>query len=127
MSIVPQTNRDSKGRFVPGNTTSSAVGTARAAKLSPRRRSSIARKGFKAMVRKHFLGDGQAARRRWAAVGTWNSERVFEGTPIPVRAVWPGTVSEWLERYWQLGLLDGAHTDVNFYGGSIVAAGAGGV
>ena len=112
--MIPQNNRDARGRFLPGNTASSAGGVARAAKLSKRRRSAIARKGFQAMVNKWFHGDRFAAGRRWAAVGTYNSERVFAGTPIPVRAQHPGSVSEFLAKHWQLNLLVGAHTDVDF-------------
>jgi hypothetical protein len=112
--MIPQNDRDARGRFTPGNRASCAGGAARAAKLSKRRRSAIARQGFQAMVDKWFHGDAHAARRRWAAVGVYNSERVFEGTPIPVRAQHPGTISEFCERHWQPSLLDGQHRDVDF-------------
>ena len=42
------------------------------------------------MVAKHFKGDQIAAKHYLAALGLWNSEKVFEGTPIPVRACYPG-------------------------------------
>lgn len=67
------------------------------------------------MVRKHFAGDTRAAKARWAAIGFWNSERVFEGTPIPVRTRYPGTVQEFRARYYQCDLFNGAHRDVEFY------------
>ena len=108
--------RDSKGRFTSGNTEAAKGGQARAAKLSKRRRRAIARKGYRAMVRKHFLGDYQAQRAYWAALGMWNSEKVFIGTPVPVRAVDPGKPQDFLSHYWQLQLMNGAHLDVEFDG-----------
>lgn len=110
-------NRDALGRFTPGNNLAAAGGRARAAKLSKRRRRAIARKGYRAMVAKHFQGDYQAQRAYWAALGVWNSEKVFIGTPIPVRATDPGKPADFLQRYWQLQLLNGAHLDVQFMGG----------
>lgn len=109
-------DHDSKGRFMPGNSLAAAGGKARAAKLSKRRRRAIARKGYRTMVRKHFLGDYQAQRAYWAALGVWNSEKVFVGTPVPVRATDPGKPQDFLSRYWQLQLLQGAHLDVEFAG-----------
>jgi len=108
--------RDSKGRFTSGNTEAAQGGRARAEKLSKRRRRAIARKGYRAMVRKHFLGDYRAQRAYWAALGMWNSEKVFIGTPVPVRATDPGKPQEFLSRYWQLDLLRGEHRDVEFAG-----------
>lgn len=106
--------RDSKGRFTSGNTEAAKGGQARAAKLSKRRRRAIARKGYRAMVRKHFLGDYRAQRAYWAALGVWNSEKIFIGTPVPVRASDPGKPQDFLSRYWQLDLLRGEHRDVEF-------------
>lgn len=107
--------RDAKGRFTAGNPFAAEGGRARAAKLSRRRRRAIARKGYRAMVRKHFLGDFRAQRAYFAALGVWNSEKVFLGTPIPVRASDPGRPTDFLVHYWQLDLLRGDHIDVNFY------------
>lgn len=96
--------RDSKGRFTHGNPFASAGGLARAARLSAERRREIARRARLAMVRKHFDGDDRGQRAYFAALGVWNSERVFEGTPIPVRAVHPGPIQEWRSRRYQLSL-----------------------
>lgn len=109
-------NHDSRGRFAPGNSLAAAGGRARAAKLSKRRRRAIARKGYRAMVRKHFLGDERAQRAYWAALGMWNSEKVFIGTPVRVRATDPGKPQDFLQHYWQLQLLNGAHLDVQYAG-----------
>lgn len=106
--------RDDKGRFVRGNTIAAEGGRARAAKLSRRRRRAIARKGYRAMVRKHFLGDFRAQRAYFAALGVWNSEKPFIGTPVPVRATDPGKPRDFLTHYWQLHLLTGEHLDVQF-------------
>ncbi len=106
--------RDARGRFTPGNTAASAGGRARAAKLSRRRRRAIARQGYRAMVARHFDGDERAQRKYFAALGLWNSERVFEGTPVPVRASHPGPIQEWRARFYQLGLFAGLHLDVVF-------------
>jgi len=107
--------RDAKGRFAVGNTFAAEGGRARAKKLSRWRRKAIARKGYRAMVKKVFLGDYQAQKRYFAALGLWNSEKVFLGSPIPVRATDPGKPTDFLARYWQLDLLRGEHIDVNFY------------
>jgi hypothetical protein len=109
---VPE--RDSRGRFVAGNSIASVGGHARAATLTPRRRRAIARKARRAMVRKHFGGDDRAQRKYFAALGLWNSEKVFVGTPVPVRAQPPGAIQEWRSRYYQLDLLNGLHRDVEF-------------
>ena len=107
--------RDAKGRFLPGNPEAAAGGRARAKTLSRRRRMAIARKGYRAMVKKHFLGDFRAQRAYFGALGLWNSEKVFLGTPIPVRATDPGKPTDFLARYWQLNLLRGDHLDIDFY------------
>ena len=107
--------RDAKGRFLPGNTEAVAGGRARAAKLSRRRRRAIARKAYRAMVEKVFLGDYRAQRAYFGALGLWNSEKPFLGTPIPVRATDPGKPTDFLAHYWQLDLLRGEHIDVNFW------------
>ena len=107
-------NRDSRGRFAPGNAYASKGGLARAAKLSRRRRRQIARMGYRAMVEKHVLGDYRAQRHYFAALGVWNSEKVFIGTPVPVRAKDPGKPTDFLTRYWQLDLFVGLHRDIDF-------------
>lgn len=106
--------RDARGRFTKGNVAASAGGRARAAKLSRRRRRQIARQGYAAMVARHFDGDERAQRKYFAALGLWNSERVFEGTPVPVRASHPGPIQEWRARFYQLGLFAGLHLDIQF-------------
>lgn len=64
--------RDSKGRFIAGNTFSSQGGKARAQKLSKRRRRQIAKAGWAAFVTKYFDGADWVARQymkdhaRWA-------------------------------------------------------------
>jgi len=95
-------DRDARGRFMAGNQFARAGGQARAAKLSPRRRKTIARKARRAMVRKHFAGDDRAQR------------KYFAGTPVPVRAAHPGPIQEWRSRYYQLDLLNDLHRDVEF-------------
>lgn len=107
--------RDARGRFTTGNTAASAGGRARAAKLSRRRRRQIARQGYRAMVARHFDGDERAQRAYFAALGLWNSERVFEGTPVPVRASHPGPIQQWRATFYQLNLFDLSHNhDVMF-------------
>jgi hypothetical protein len=106
--------RDARGRFVTGNTVASTGGRARAAALSKRRRRAIARKARRVMVAKHFGGDDRAQRRYFADLGVWNSEKVFTGTPVPVRASHPGPIQEWRSRYYQYGLFAGPHLDVEF-------------
>lgn len=106
--------RDSKGRFTSGNTEAAQGGRARAAKLSKRRRKLIARLGYDAMVAKTFHGDYSAQRAYWGALGVWNSERIFIGTPVPVRASDPGKPTDFLTRFWQLDLFRGEHRDVEF-------------
>lgn len=66
------------------------------------------------MVARHFAGDERAQRKYFAALGLWNSERVFEGTPIPVRASHPGPIQEWRARFYQLELFRGEHLDSYF-------------
>ena len=106
--------RDEKGRFTQGNPFAAEGGRARAKKLSRWRRRAIARKGYRAMVEKVFLGDFRAQRAYFGALGVWNSEKVFLGTPIPVRATDPGKPTDFLARFWQLHLLDPLLADVRF-------------
>ena len=108
--------RDAKGRFLPGNTFAAEGGRARAKKLSRRRRRAIARKAYRAMVKKVFLGDYQAQKKYFGALGLWNSEKVFLGTPVKVRATDPGKPRDFLVAYWQLDLFRGEHRDVQFMG-----------
>ena len=112
--------RDAKGRFLPGNTEAAAGGRARAAKLSRRRRRAIARKGYRVMVKKHFLGDYRAQRAYFGDLGRWNYEQmaaVTGGLGLSVRRAThhPGKPTDFLARYWQLDLLRGEHIDVNFW------------
>ena len=107
--------RDEKGRFTQGNPFAAEGGRARAKKLSRRRRRAIARKAYEAMVEKVFLGDFRAQRAYFAALGVWNSEKVFLGSPIPVRATDPGKPTDFLADFWQLRLYDPLIADVQFY------------
>lgn len=113
---ISLTDRDARGRFAAGNHAASAGGRARAAKLSKRRRRAIARKGYRAMVARHFGGDSQAQKKFFGELGIYNSERVFEGTPIRVLARHPGPIQDWRARYYTDNLFAGAHRDVDFYG-----------
>ena len=112
--------RDTQGRFTSGNAFAAEGGRARAKKLSKRRRRAIARKAYRAMVKKHFAGDYRAQKAYFRALGLWNSEKPFVGTPIPVRATDPGKPTDFLARYWQLSLFsaaghpEGSHLDVDF-------------
>jgi hypothetical protein len=117
-------NHDSKGRFTKGNTLAQKGGRARAAALTRRRRRAIARKGYRAMVRKHFGGDDHAQRAYFAALGVYNYEvqaAVTGGLGLVVRraARHPGPIQDWRAAYYTGDLLTGAHRDVNFYGGAL--------
>lgn len=112
--------RDAKGRFLPGNAEAAAGGLARAKKLTRRRRKAIARKGYRAMVKKHFLGDYRAQRAYFGDLGRWNYEQmaaVTGGLGLSVRLAThhPGRPTDFLARYWQLDLYRGDHIDVDFY------------
>lgn len=111
--------RDAKGRFLPGNPEAAAGGRARAAKLSRRRRRAIARKGYRVMVKRHFLGDYRAQKKYFAALGRWNYEQmaaVTGGLGLSVRraTTHPGKPTDFLAHYWQLDLYRGDHIDVQF-------------
>ncbi len=111
--------RDAKGRFLPGNAEAAAGGRARAAKLSRRRRRAIARKGYRVMVKRHFLGDYRAQKKYFAALGRWNYEQmaaVTGGLGLSVRraTTHPGKPTDFLAHYWQLDLYRGDHIDVQF-------------
>ena len=117
MSIA-QTERDSRGRFQRGNQIAAIGGHARAAKLSKRKRRAIARKGYRAMVAKHFAGDVRAQRRYFADLGRYAYEvqagAFLPGSPLRPNAQHPGPIQDWLSRYWQPDLLHGPHLDVQF-------------
>ena len=117
MSIA-QTERDERGRFVRGNQVSSKGGLARARVLTPSRRRAIARKGYRAMVRKHFMGDARAQRDYLAALGRYNYEVLAgtfaPGSPLRTAVTHPGPIQEFLSRYWQSELLVGPHLDLQF-------------
>ena len=111
--------RDTKGRFTQGNPFAALGGRARAKKLSKRRRRAIARKAYRAMVEKVFLGDFRAQRQYFAALGRWNYEHmagVTGGLGLSVRLATghPGRPTDFLAGYWQLGLLAGEHLDLQF-------------
>lgn len=72
--------KDKRGRFLPGNEYASLGGQARAAKLTPERRSSIARKGFWGLVNKRFDGDKERALNWLSAVAFWGYDQPYVGT-----------------------------------------------
>ena len=114
--------RDAKGRFLPGNPEAAAGGRARAKKLSRRRRRAIARKGYRIMVKKHFLGDYLAQKKYFAALGRWNYEQMTAvtgglGLSVKLATRHPGRPTDFLAAYWQLDLLRGEHNDVQFMRG----------
>lgn len=89
------TDRNQRGRFLPGNQTAARGGQARAAKLPPKRRQEIARAGWQAFVERHFAGDEQAAGEYIGQLGAWAAEQVaYADSPIyqPVwtRPILPG-------------------------------------
>lgn len=114
-------SRDARGRFTRGNAIAAEGGRARAKKLSKRRRRAIARKAYRAMVEKHFLGDFRAQREYFAALGRWNYEQqaaVTGGLGLSVRlaTMHPGKPTDFLADYWQLKLYVGDHLDAQFMG-----------
>lgn len=114
----PQLNRDARSRFIAGNHAASAGGRARAAKLTRRRRRAIARKGYRAMVARHFGGDRQAQRHYLAQLGIYNYEVMcgsfMPGSPLRTNATHPGAIQDWRARYYTSDLFAGAHRDVEF-------------
>ena len=77
------------------------------------------------MVKKHFLGDYQAQKEYFATLGRWNYEQmaaVTGGLGLSVRRATshPGKPTDFLARYWQLSLFNGAghpegpHLDIDF-------------
>ncbi|MEZ4868117.1 MAG: hypothetical protein R3C14_42710 [Caldilineaceae bacterium] len=109
--------RDQRGRFTRGNQVSVAGGRARAAALSPRCRRAIARRGWRAMVRRHFAGDEAAARAWLGALGAWAYDQAAgagNGVITPAYSH-PGAPGEFLSRRYQLSLFDALNVDVSFY------------
>lgn len=93
--------RNGKGQFVRGNRASVKGGLARARALPAARRSEIARRGWEAMVARHFGGDEAAAKRWWGCIGAWASD-VMAGYAGTWMAVFqhPGTPREFLQRFY---------------------------
>ncbi|MEZ4864136.1 MAG: hypothetical protein R3C14_22680 [Caldilineaceae bacterium] len=121
MMLLPHTDqrtqRDGRGRFTKGNQVSAAGGQARAKALTPKQRKAISRKGWRAMVRKHFAGDDQAARAWLGALGAWAYDQAAgagNGIIAPAYSH-PGAPGEFLSRRYQLSLFDALNVDVNFY------------
>jgi hypothetical protein len=110
--------RDARGRFLPGNTAAGQGGRARAAKLNPRRRRAIARRGYRAMVRRHFGGDRHAQRTYLAQLGTYVYERMagafLPGSPLRTTSRHPGPIQDWRAAYYTPDLYTGQHIDVEF-------------
>jgi hypothetical protein len=123
---IPENGRDSRGRFVAGNTIASAGGQARAKALTKRRRRAIARKARRAMVRRHFGGDDTAQRRYLAALGRYAYEvaagSFLPGSPLRTMAQHPGSIQEWRQRYYQLDLYCALNKDVIFTGSASQAS-----
>jgi hypothetical protein len=88
-------DRDAHGRFVKGHRLASRGGRARAAKLTAAQRRAIAKKGWRAMVAKHFDGDQEAAKEFFWKKGLAATDSVYD----PVNRVWhdPGTIQDFLE------------------------------
>lgn len=116
---APPRQRDERGRFVANNRISSAGGRARAQRLTARRRRAIARKGYKAMVRRHWGGDSRAQRRYFAELGAWQYEvqsGAYEpGSPLRPNARHPGPAQDWRAAYYTSDLFTGDHIDVDFW------------
>ena len=114
--------RDDKGRFTQGNPFAAQGGRARAKKLSKRRRRAIAKKAYRAMVEKVFLGDFRAQKHYLAALGRYNYEQMTAipetwstlGASVARATDHPGRPTDFLAAYWQLGLLAGDHLDIDF-------------
>lgn len=86
--MVFTTDRNTQGRFLPGNRTAVLGGQARAAALPPERRQAIARQGWQALVEQRFAGDPQAAAEYIGRLGAWAAERTaYADSPI-YQPVW---------------------------------------
>ncbi|MEZ4865317.1 MAG: hypothetical protein R3C14_28670 [Caldilineaceae bacterium] len=109
--------RDGRGRFTKGNQLSAAGGRARAKALTPRRRRAISRRGWRAMVRRHFAGDDRAAKAWLGALGAWAYDQAAGAGNGVIVGVYshPGAPGEFLSRRYQLSLFDALNVDVSFY------------
>lgn len=109
--------RNSKGQFTKGNPYAQRGGHARAAKLSPRRRRQIAKQGWASLVQRRFAGDERAAKAWVGAVGAYHYDQRILDIYGAIRPAFPhpGDPNEFRAQRYQLGLLVGAHLDVNFY------------
>ena len=69
--------RDNAGRFTRGNSWASAGGAARAERLTPQERRTIAARGFAAFVDRRFGGDRAAACQWLGQLGAWASDAPY--------------------------------------------------
>ncbi len=97
MQAKTTTDRDTAGRFLPGNAHAAAGGRARADKLAPTRRREIAQAGFAALVDKHFAGDRDLAKRYIGDVGAWAGDP-YKGTRWQHFAH-PGPIADYRNRH----------------------------
>ena len=115
MSIA---QRDSRGRFVRGNSIASIGGQARAQKLSPRRRKAIARLARRRMVERHFGGDDRQQRQYFAELGRYAYEAAAgsyrPGSPLRTAVQHPGPIQDWRGRKMTYVLFDALNQDVVF-------------
>lgn len=98
--------RDRRGRFTKGNQISKRGGQARAKALTPQQRQAISRKGWAALVRKHFDGDEVAAKAWFGQLGAWNYDQQAGAGNGYIFSVFlhPGQPSEFRARRYQLHL-----------------------
>lgn len=83
MDSLTHHDRDEKGRFLAGNAHAVAGGHARARSLPAHRRADIARRGYHAMVQKHFKGD-------YARANQWLIQKGLHAQdPFPQNGAFP--------------------------------------
>lgn len=94
------TDKDTHGRFTPGNGYASIGGRRRAEALPPERRTAIARAGWQAVVVQRFGGDAAAAASWFGRLGAWAAERAAFGGSVIFNPVWehPGPMPPREER-----------------------------
>lgn len=110
--------RDSRGRFVRGNSIAATGGHARAQKLSPRRRKAIARQARRRMVERHFAGDDRQQRAYFAELGRYAYEAQAgsyrPGSPLRTNVRHPGPIQDWRAQRMTFSLFDVLNQDVIF-------------
>lgn len=86
-------DRDSKGRFLPGNR--------------------ICFDGWKAFVNKYFDGDEALAKRYWGDLGAHHYAQQNDGIPLKAAFAHPGTPAEYRKRF-ERRQTDSWHNDIEF-------------